>query len=72
MAIYRYIDIKKIIKIQITRETIIGTFVMFALSFVAYYSKNIPLGIITFIIICIYTIYINRNVINAILKKIKK
>ena len=70
MALYRYIDIRKFIKIKIYKETIIGACMMFVLSFGAYYSKNIILGILTFIIILLYTIYINRNILKDILKRI--
>ena len=60
MAIYRHIDIRKFIKIEISTETIIGTIFAFVISFSAYYLRNIVFNIIIFIVIIIYFLYINR------------
>ena len=71
MAIYRHIDIRKFIKIEISTETIIGTIFAFVISFCAYYLRNIVFNIIIFIVIIIYFLYINRNILKVIIDRIK-
>jgi len=76
MAIYRYFDVQKYVKVKIKIAVIIGVIIGFIISLISYYSNNTLINIIGFIIVFIYCILVNKkNIItlkNIFLKKIKK
>lgn len=76
MAIYRYFDIQKYVRAKIKLKVIIGVIIAFMISLISYYSNNTLVHIITFIVISIYSLIVNKNNIfilkNVFLKKMGK
>lgn len=71
MAVYRYNDVKKYIKIKLEKKyisiiLIIGTFIV-----IAYYINNLYLNLISLIICVITAIVVNKNSIGFILSLLK-
>lgn len=73
MLIFRHYDIKKkYCEIRIDLKIIISSLFVLGLIIPLYYSKKIGLHIVGFIIVIIYAILINKNLIYSMLKYIKK
>lgn len=72
MAIYRYFDVQKYVKIKIDRKFLIIAFIMMPILLVSYYINNIFLNIIMLIVVCLYALLINLKTLNIILNFIKK
>lgn len=76
MALYRYFDVKKYIKIEINVKFICATFLLLLIVLYTYYNKSLFLCTISLIITIIHSITFNFDVIKTIishgLKKIKR
>lgn len=71
MSIYRHVDIgKKYFKIIIERKTIITSFLVLLLIIPIYYLDNIYLQFFGIVITVIYCLFINREIITFILRKL--
>ena len=74
--IYRYIDIRKYVKIKIPYITIIVIFAVLGISTTMYLINNVYLNIVNLVLILLFIIIYNRkdikNYYNIILNKIKK
>lgn len=71
MAIYRYIDVQKYIKIKIDFKLILNTIIISIIVFVTYYLRITWISIISLIITVLYTIVINRNTMEFVVKSLK-
>lgn len=71
MAIYRYFDVQKYIKISLDIKVIIKTTIMFIISITLYYSNNLILYILNAVIITIYALIINKTSLINLLKIFK-
>ena len=78
MAIYRFIDSRKYVKISLNYKFLISILIMFAITIVAYYVRNIMICALIAVVVVIYTIFINRknvkfvmNIYKEIIKKVK-
>ena len=71
MAIYRYRDIQKYIKIKIDKKFIIVSILLLLIILKLYYLKNIFLCTIGLFAIIIYSIYFNKKILIIIVKKLK-
>lgn len=71
LTIYRYFDVQKYVKIEISLKTIVGTILAFAFSFISYYINSFIMNIITFVFILIYSIISNKQVISSFFQSIK-
>lgn len=71
LAIYRIFDTKKYIKICIKKTCYISFLLMYVFVFASYSINRMALNIVTFLIVCIYAIIINRKTITLFLKKAK-
>lgn len=75
MAIYRYIDVQRYLKIIISKKLIISLTIAFAIVIAVYYINNILLHIITFLAVIVFAIILNykflKSVIKIILNKYK-
>ncbi|MDD3416424.1 MAG: oligosaccharide flippase family protein [Lachnospiraceae bacterium] len=69
LAIYRIIDARKYIKIQINKICYISFFMMYILIFVTYMINNVKLNIIALLIACVYALIINRKTIVLALER---
>jgi len=65
MSIYRYYDIQKYVKVKIEREAIITLMAAFTLSMYFYYLNNIIGNIFSLMLITLYVIYINKNLLKT-------
>lgn len=63
MMIYRYLDIKKYIKIKIEKGLLLTEVLMLVLLFFAYYQINTIMHIIAFLVTLTYTMFINKDFI---------
>lgn len=61
MALFRYFNSRKYMTIKISNYTILISLLMLLISFVSYYSGSNILQILSFIIVLIISIIINRN-----------
>ncbi len=71
MFIYRLIDSKKYVKMQLNQKLLFSLMLMCVITIVAYYIKNIYLCVIVAVIITIYAIYINKNNAKFIINLVK-
>ena len=76
MAIYRYIDVQKYVKVKIKLSTILSTIFAFIVTFAAYYSSNYVFMSLMLIFVIIYSFVSNKELItggiNSILDKLIK
>ena len=70
MLIYRLIDVKKYIKIEVDKRMILQIVIMSILVSVLYYINNFVLNIIALIISIVYLIITNKNNVQFIIKMI--
>lgn len=71
LAIYRYFDVQKYVKIKLNIKTIISIIIAFAISLMSYYINNLILNILTLFIIVCYSIYNNIEIIISFMQDIK-
>lgn len=71
MAIYRLVDVKKYIKIELNKKFIISAIAMMIIILVSYYINNLYLSIVMIFIVCLYAWITNRNSINTIINMLK-
>lgn len=66
MAIYRYIDVQKYVKIKLYWKNMIISIFVFLFSSILYYNNNNITNILNLIIIIMYSIIINKSNIKSI------
>lgn len=71
MAIYRYIDIKRYVDIKLNYKNILLSLLIFGICSVIYYIKFMPLSILGFVLVCLFTLIINMKVVKMMALKIK-
>ena len=59
MAVIRYIDINKTVKMKISTPVLISSFVLAVVLMVSYYQRNSVLEVILLIIVCVYSVVLN-------------
>lgn len=72
MAIYRYVDVQKYIKIKIDKKFLIVAFIMMPILLISYYINNLYLNIVMVLIVCLYALITNLKTLNIVLDFIKK
>lgn len=76
MMLYRHIDIKKYVKIDIEKGLIGKTIGIYALTIFLYYQKNIYLHLVGLVIVCIYAFMSNltflKSTYRTMIGKVKK
>lgn len=72
MAIYRYADVQKFVKIRVDKKFIIMSFIMMPILLISYYINNIYLNIFMLIIVCLYALLTNLKTLNIVFEFIKK
>lgn len=65
MAIYRYYDIQKYVKVKIDNKFLISIVVFFSLAMYFYYVNNLIGNIFNLTIIVLYSLYINKELITT-------
>lgn len=63
MAIYRYIDVQKYVKIKLDKLMLAHMTLVFTVSIYLYYKNNTILNVLNLIIMLIYTYYYNKKTI---------
>lgn len=71
MAIYRYIDVQKYVKIKLDKLMIAHMTLVFTVSIYLYYKNNTILNVLNLIIMLIYTYYYNKEIIINTLKTVR-
>lgn len=72
MAIYRYKDIQKYVKVKIEKNFLICSIFIIPIIILVYYLKNIYLNILGIIIAVVFAFLSNKNIIFLIFSKLKK
>ena len=73
MSIYRLNDINKnYIKIIFNYKKIICTLIVTLIIVITYYLNNLYMHILGLMLAFVYAVFINKNIINILMKKIKK
>mgnify|MGYP002987237431 FL=1 len=72
MAIYRFIDSRKYVKISLNYKFLISILIMFAITIVAYYVRNIMICALIAVVVVIYTIFINRKNVKFVMNMVRK
>lgn len=72
MAIYRYFDVKKYLKIHIDKKNMINSIFIGVIITMLYYINNINTNIVGITIAIFYSIFINKDIINIVYKRIVK
>lgn len=80
MALYRYYDIQKYVKVKIKREFVLSIIAAFSLAMYFYYKNNLIGNVLNLMIILLYSLYINKELIttsykgllNMVIKKASK
>ena len=70
MFVIRYFDINRSIRMKIESKTLFLALTLGVLLGIIYYSENIAIQFIGFIIVCIYSILTNKDLIKIILEYI--
>lgn len=63
MSIYRCIDVQRYLKVKLEYKKIVFYFLIFTLSVIVYYINNLYLNIMNFVIVLIYGIIINKELL---------
>lgn len=71
MTIYRYYDIKKIIKIKLDTSLVLEITLLYIITILIYYINNMFIDIISFVLISLLILYLNYSYIEIIIKKLK-
>lgn len=72
MFIYRYIDSRKYVKLNVNKGIVISMLLLSIISIIIYYTENQILQIGNALLVAIYTIVINKTSFNFILQNIRK
>lgn len=72
MALYRYFDIKKHVKITYNKRLLITVFAVFVISSIVYYFNNFYLNIANLLFTIIVSLVINKDMIFSTLKFLKQ
>ena len=76
MAIYRYFDVQKYVKVKIYLKTIVTSIVSFVTAFIAYYYNNTIVSIVLFIInigfVSVFNLKTIKKYFNTFIMKFQK
>lgn len=72
MALYRYIDIQKYVKIHFKSQNLIAILLLSFISICLYYSNNMIVNIINFILMLFFMFTLNKDTIKSLIMSIKK
>lgn len=71
LFLFRYFDIRKMVKLSISKNVIWSVVAMGTLNFLTYYMRITWLSILNFIMTAGYAIYVNREIIKEMIKVVK-
>ena len=71
MAIYRYIDIKKYLKIKLNFKKILVFFIAFFISLVLYFVNNLYANILNLLFVTTFCIILNKSFLITVFYKVK-
>lgn len=72
LAIYRYIDVQKYVKVKIPIKNIVVNSIIFILVVVLYLYNNIALNVINLLLCILYAIIVNKELLIEFKKVIGK
>ena len=70
MMIYRHFDIKRYVNIKFDKGLIIKSILIYSLSIFLFYQKNIYLNILNLVIVVIYSVILNKELLMSCIKTI--
>lgn len=68
MAIYRYFDVQKYIKVRLSKEYVLGFVAVFGITCIGYYSNNLILILLCCAIAVLFTFFNNKSLILELIK----
>ena len=71
MAIYRYFDVQKYVKVIIYKKTIIISIISFTFSMFAYYERNNIISLALFLLNFVILVMFNKEIIIDFINKVK-
>lgn len=72
MLLLRYFDIRKLMKIRIKSSVVVSCIGFMVLDFVTYYIRNIWISCANFILIAVYAVFLNRNLLKELISVLKE
>lgn len=72
MAIYRYFDSKKYVKVQLKKNNLLLTILVSIITLAAYYIRNNILCLAALLIVAAYAFLINKSFIMSVLRQFKQ
>ena len=76
MMVYRHYDLKKYMNITYEKGLLVKTILIFVFAIIIYYQRNLYLDILSFVVIVIYSVLMNKDFLvaskNTVLEKIFK
>lgn len=72
MMIYRCIDIRKYVKIRVDKRIIVSSIIMTIGILLAYYTNNLYTNILSFLVVVLYSIIVNKKIIGDIILFIRQ
>lgn len=68
MAVYRYFDVQKYVKIKIKKSSIMYVIILTVCTIIAYYLRNNIICLISLIFVIILSIILNKEIIKSLLR----
>ena len=72
LAIYRYIDVQNYVKIKVDKKVFFLTIILFIFITFSYYYNNLIVNMLIFLIICMYSIFVNKSLLKEGIKILTK
>lgn len=72
MALVRYIDVNKSVKMKISTSTLFSSLIIAIALAIVYYQKNQTLNVIMLVIVCIYALAMNWGLVLSVLNIVRK
>lgn len=72
MMLYRYFDVKKYVNVKISKNTIVSTVILFAISTYCYYQNHLLIKLLNFFIVILYITIVNRRILTSIIVQLKE
>lgn len=72
MLLLRYFDIRKLMKIRIKSSVVLSCIGFMVMDFVTYYIRNIWISCANFILIAVYAVFLNRNLLKELISVLKE
>ncbi len=69
MALYRFFDVRKYIRLSVNRGAWAGIFLMGGITLVSYYRNQLVWNVVTLLAVCVFSVGINRKLLAAAIRQ---